>query len=267
MTAETVDSEKWSKGRWWLALIVVFVVQVSLIFMLAGPDPVPRAAGRPPVITLTTGSGSGWTVLPDPTLFALPNRRGFSGAVWSETPPLNPPELEMSAPSRPLEFNPKQLGGALREFATTNTGPALAALRPVEPQLDSVGIYPDLNFAPTQSTVRVLGPLANRPLLAPLRPKSWPATDLVLDNTIVQVEVAADGRVFSAELLDPMGTGVKRDADHEALKLAQSARFQALSPAAAQQGNLAAANLMRGIFVFQWLTVAFPATNAPLPNP
>jgi hypothetical protein len=80
----------------------------------------------------------------------------------------------------------------------------------------------------------------------------WPYTDVIAPSK-VQVLVNAAGDVVSAVLL-PSGNPSEvhdADADRRALDLARAARF---APAS---------GLTVGQLVFDWHTVAPPATNAP----
>jgi hypothetical protein len=82
----------------------------------------------------------------------------------------------------------------------------------------------------------------------------------------VQVEVAADGRVFTAELLNAPGTGKQGEADRAAMSLARTARFEPLRPAA-REPTFPDGGLMQGVLEFQWLTLAPPGANAAPATP
>jgi TonB family protein len=99
------------------------------------------------------------------------------------------------------------------------------------------------------STMRIEGGLARRRLLTPISLQSWPYAD-VLAPSVVQALVDAKGSVVSVVLLSSSGSEA---ANQRALELARAARF-APSP-----------GLTIGRLVFNWHTVAPPATNAP-PN-
>jgi hypothetical protein len=107
----------------------------------------------------------------------------------------------------------------------------------------------------TESRVRIEGTLAGRPLLFPLKLKSWPYSD-ILSNTTVQAVADADGFVFSSVLLT--GSGFN-DADLHALDLVAGARFRPLPRVRRTPDG--SGPLTYGTLVFQWHTLPLPATN------
>jgi hypothetical protein len=114
----------------------------------------------------------------------------------------------------------------------------------------------------------VEGPLAGRPLAAPLELPGWPASELVRDS-VVQVAVAPSGEVVFATLLSVRGpkSAEQQQADARALDLARGARFQ---PRPVENGAepLGGGGLDWGTLVFRWQTVSpLPTPAAPVASP
>src|SRR5436853_4796158 len=83
MNDDRIDSGHWSHGKVWGTIALVFVVQVALIFGLSNRSAAtPRAVPATPRVRLDEGSGEMLALL-DPTLFALPHPRPFSGDAWA----------------------------------------------------------------------------------------------------------------------------------------------------------------------------------------
>lgn len=264
MNAVVIEQGVWSPARRWSSIALLFVAQMGLIFALGNRKP---ATPRPPAPALVVSLAPAWNellALNDPTLFALPQRRGFAGAAWLKIPNVEFQPFRWTEPPRLLPLRIEELGVAFAQFIQTNVfvSPALETKPAPElppPVALETGLAP-----PTHSTLRVAGDLANRRLLNPPELASWAAADL-LTNTVVQVLVNADGNVFSPTLLsrsfDPKGDQralkVAGEADQRALDVAREARFEA--------GNGALPALTLGVLIFEWHTE--PLTNAPSSNP
>jgi hypothetical protein len=240
----------WPLSRWLLLILLVLIAHVALIYIFGARKPIPpMAVKNAPRLELAAGS-SEWLVLNDPTLFALPNIKGFSSA-WLKPPPLHIPQLEWTEPPRWLQLPAGELGAVFRRFMETNRFATLKfEFRP--PPRFAVPLVPlEPKFAET-STLRIEGDIARRPLLTHLDLPSWPFADVIAPS-IVQVLVNAAGEVVSAVLLPSNNSGEVHDADADqrALDLARAARF---APAS---------DLTFGKLIFNWRTIAPPATNAP----
>ena len=71
----------WPCSRWLTLIALVFAVHVALIFAFGERKPVvSRAVTNVPTLKLADNPGE-WLALNDPTLFALPHRKGFCAAV------------------------------------------------------------------------------------------------------------------------------------------------------------------------------------------
>jgi hypothetical protein len=108
------------------------------------------------------------------------------------------------------------------------------------------------------STLRIEGELAQRPWINPVGLTNLPYADVIVPSR-VQVLVDALGDVVSAVLLPPDDSEVAAShydaADQRALELARAARFAPSS------------RLAIGRLIFNWRTVAPPATNSPAAAP
>jgi len=242
----------WSPGRWLLLILLILAVHVVLIFVFGARKPIaPRGVTNAPKLELATGS-SEWLLLNDPTLFALPNIKGFAGPAWLEPPPLHFHRQEWTEPPRWLPLSAGDLGAVFSRFMETNRFATLKFNLKPAPQFTVPLVPLEPEFAET-STLRIEGDIARRSLLASMKLPSWPYPDVIAPSR-VQVLVNAAGEVVSAVLLPANNSGEVHDpeADQRALELARAARF---APAS---------DLTIGKLIFNWCTVAPPATNAPV---
>jgi TonB family protein len=259
MSAVTDDLRSWSPRQWGTMVGLVTLAQLTLIVLLLEKDAeVPARVAPPPdlrVIALQPEGGTSAALLEavDPTVFALPGPRSFSGAAWRQP---------LRSPAAPAGWNEglRWLSGQTQWFGqvTGSTGAtATAGLSSGEgfvPAPRRVEAAP-IPLAPG-STVTLDAGLAARGWLTPLVAPVMVHTNL-LGRTEVQVSVEPDGWVFSAVVL--RGCGLAR-ADEAAVALARTARFTPLpgagSPALERQW---------GRLRFDWRTV--PPASDPAPPP
>jgi hypothetical protein len=263
MSSDLVEMKRWPLHRWCLVIGLVLALQIAPVFWLADRKPnLPRPAKTGPV-TYLAGQPEEWVMADNPTLFALASRHGFSSGVWLKIPPVENPPMEWTEPPRFLELQAGQLGATFKQFIQTNASGSVEIAGLPDPRVGMVNLFPSLNLMPTQSTLRVEGSLARRPLLAPPVLNSWPASDL-LTNSEVRVVVDRDGYVNSAVLLSRSGLP---EADDSAYKLAKSARFQPLRKTRPGESPAADNAFESGTLVFQWHTIPEPTTNSPPADP
>lgn len=241
----------WPWSRWLFLVVLVLIAHIVLIFIFGTRKPItPTVVKDAPKLELAARS-SEWLLLNDPTLFALPNSGGFAGPAWLEPPPLHFHRQEWTEPPRWLPLPDGELGVLFSRFMETNRFASFKfELKPPPPF--TVPLVPlEPKFADA-SKLRLEGGVAHRPLLTSLKLPSWAHPDVIAPSC-VQVLVNAAGDVVSAVLLPPYNTSEVRDtdADQLALELARAARF-ASGP-----------DLTLGELIFNWRTVATPATNAP----
>lgn len=258
---------RWSLRRWICSVGTVIALQVGLVFFLGQREqPLPERPLFRTTIQLAVDERSGQPPgtlegLEDPALLALPNLRGFSGPAWLQfTPPDYQPE-EWSEPPHWLALEDGSLSSTFSHFLATNTlSPPLVADKPLPPLPRFEPNFPN-EPVPEQSSLRVEGELAARPLLARLELKSWPNGEM-LSNSVVQAVVNAEGFTLSAVLLTSCGL---KEADLYALKLASDARFLP-APRADRRAD-GPGRLTWGKLIFQWHTLPLPATNLSFTPP
>ena len=236
----------WPLSRWLMLIALVFVAHLALISTFGARKPAaPRAVTNVPELKFAASSEE-WLALNDPTLFAQPNLAGFAGPAWLEPPHVPFHQQEWTESPRWLELPVAELGNTFSQFMLTNRfvisqfeskPPArfIAPVAPVEPTLAKA------------STLRIEGGLTRRRLLTPINLQSWPNDDVLAPST-VQALVDAKGNVVSVVLLSASGLDA---ANQHALELVRAARF---APST---------GMTIGRLVFDWHTVAPPATNAP----
>lgn len=230
-------------------------LQVGLIFWLSAPETVIHRPRRVQGIFLHADQATVIQGLSDPTIFVLPNRHGFSGPAWVNDQTFEKPSLEWTEPPRWLALDAARLGSVFCAYVATNITTRFELAEPSEPEI--IPVISDFRgaLAPTQSTLRVEGELADRPLASPLALKSQPAQDMVLTSSEVALGVRDDGTVFSAKLVKSCGD---RGVDEEALRLARGVRFRRLSGGA---GHRSPDSLSWGTLVFQWHTIPGPTNS------
>jgi hypothetical protein len=261
-----------SARSFWLLAGGILAAQIVLILGLSDrtplvarmPPPTPRFRLAPH--SPLAPSNPAATVLGDPTLFSRLSARGFSGRAWLEPPRLAHELREWSAPVQWLRPDQEALGAGLGRLVQGPPVVALAGADKPPPGLTAVRAAPPP--LPTRSVLRVEGPLAGRPLAAPLELPGWPASELVRDS-VVQVAVAPSGEVVFATLLSVRGpkSAEQQQADARALDLARGARFQ---PRPVENGAepLGGGGLDWGTLVFRWQTVSpLPTPAAPVASP
>jgi len=262
MRAVASEPLGWSRVRWWTTIFFVAAAQVAAIALLSKREAmVPR---RPDFITTFRLAGNPppgsplaeWLKIEDPTLLALPDPRGFSGAAWMRVPPVRHEFRDWTEPSRWLALPAAELGAAFAELTRTNlAGPPLLPDKPA-PRLSAVPLSP----VPlrVKSTFRIEGDLARRELATPLEIPSLPHGD-ILTNTVVQVCVGQAGLVFSPV---PLSSSGSKTADQTALDLVKAIRFTSVAPSDSSSSRDRTA-LTWGKIIFQWHTLELTATNGP----
>jgi hypothetical protein len=245
--------------------MMVFIVQLALIFWLSDRRPATvRIPAPAPGLQFAGENCTELLALLDPTLFALPNPRSFSGEAWLQIPPdqdqFRPPDRAETAAWLPLQTH--QLGAVFNRFIQTN--------RFGSPQLPEMpvpqSISPDVSVPPLgleKSALQIVGGLAGRRLATPMALGPWPHTDL-LTNTVVQLMVDALGVPRSVTLLASCGL---KTADDAAVDLARDMRFEPLAGVAAAAAPHSPLQIQWGQVVFAWQTVTMPATNNPTSPP
>ena len=256
MIAVSPQGSGWAQRRWLITVLIVFIVQLGLIFGLSDKTrPRARSSAAPPMLRLRAPGSTELLDLMDPTWFALPHRQGFSGPAWMTAPDFPSNKFSWSEELRPLALRTQDLGSAFNRFVATNDFAGFQTLAPPEPALALPAVRP--LAVPSSSSLRIEGRLARRRLLTPLSLTNWPHTDL-LTNSVVQLLVDAEGRpVSGGTLLSSSGLAA---ADQHALELATAARFNSV----AESGPAGATGrLIWGTLIFEWKNLSVPATNAP----
>jgi hypothetical protein len=260
MNAADRDLQRTPKSWWAWGFVFLFLIHAVIVFWIGDRSkPRPFSSRPDPFLYIATDDRTQQRLVEgsaraSPTLFALPNEQGFSGAAWlSYTPPPVQSSNWVDTP-RALPLPVNDLGETFTAFAATNqvsTAALLDGLRrfaPLELESRSEAIG-------TESTVTVSGPLARRTLSFRPPLPSASHTDL-LTNTVVEVAVDGNGVVESFALLGECGM---RAMDDAALEWARAVRFAAL-PLRGPERDAAA--LMRGRLVFTWAIAPPGLTNA-----
>jgi hypothetical protein len=262
MNGSLPEDAPWSRQRWCLLVLVIFGLHLAALWLASertGQVGL-RAEQRTMARWQTSPTGAQKLLdafeVSDPTLFAMVNTRGFSGAAWLQPPPPTYRASEWTDAQRWLAQPTQTLGEAFQRFATNQRAPLFEPARKPDAPVPTLSVrQPVLR---ERSRLIVEGSLARRTLVQSPPLRSWPATD-VLADTHLQVLVDADGLIFSPRLLSPGGVQdlMQRAADQHAIELTRGLRFAPAtnrptsSPAAPEPGTL----------VFQWHTIAPPASK------
>ncbi len=259
MMTTASESRAWSPLRWVVVIAVLYGGQMALFFVLGrqrvavAPPTMPALAVHIPSYRYVNIPG-----VDRPTLLVTENPAGFSklfpeseksgrAAGWSAQP-----DGVLSRPVTPP-------GGDLTNIPKNGFSTAKSVVDRPKPSMDSVVVTDETIAA---SSFVVEGELASRRLL-PNRRQADPVSATALSNTVVQIHVDAQGRVFDLPVIlfpaDKSGSAV---ADAEAIATARALKF---APATGGSGSGTSGrqdDLTRGTVVFQWRTVPPPATNA-----
>jgi hypothetical protein len=255
MNAHPLGETGWKPRRWLSAVLLLFALQVILIFWLGE---------RPRVLPVPTGNGFTWRIagpawgeilaLQDPTLFLLPHRNGFSGPAWMKTPGLPASAFFWTEGPRLLTLSDRDLGSTFNRFVATNKF-GTQRMKPLQEPTITLPEVPKRILLPASSSLRMEGPLAGRSFVTKPQLRSWPHTEL-LTNSVIQLLIDEEGKpVTPGTLLVSSGYA---PADAYALEQVRTTRFNPLI-------NTAAPSNTWGLLIFEWTTS--PATNAPPPNP
>jgi len=266
MTPASVEAEIWPRKRWWAAVVLALGLQIGLVLWLADRSPITaRSPTDAPVVFPAESPLTRLPTLADPLLFSPANPHSFSGAVWMNTPKLEYQVSDWTSPPGFLALPANQLTNAFSTFIKTNSSSTFAAADSPAPKLPSPQLSrPGAAITP-ESRLRIQGDLERREMIMPVALPGWPHTD-VLSNSVVEVLVDLDGNTVSANLVTSCGLKTPdKDPDQYALNVARALRFQSIhgiGPATASVTSLA-----WGKLVFEWQTVALPATNLPSQKP
>jgi hypothetical protein len=269
------SAQKWTWTRWLAIVAIVFLGHILLIFIFGARKPVPAMPVKNvPVLALVGESQADWVSLKNATLFALPDRSGFAGVMWTRIPPpgfvkqdwTEDPRWLAATDSLPVN----QLGSAFHHFVQTNHFANVHMEFNLPPVSAAPAVPVQSSFA-RGSTLEIEGAVAKRRLLSAMKLPSWPFSDAIAPS-VVQVVVDAGGRVVSAVLLPPdndSGTPYSEappvrdpDADQRAVELARSARFAPLATGAGSVESNPATHLTLGLLIFNWQAVPVTTTNA-----
>ena len=270
MIAACSEPHTWCPRRWVVVIAIILAAQLGFIFWLGDRQPVrPRNPSAAPALRLMGSRDGEWLALTDPTLFALPHARVFSGPAWLQRVPQHSPHFEWKEDPRWLGLPVQLLGASFARLVAADSALEWQVAEIPEPQV----ILPEVSRVPLllDSTLRLEGGLSQRRLLSQPRLPSWPPRALnptdtdMLTNTVIQVLVDAEGRPVSLTLLGGSGHG---PADDLAMSLVTGFQFDPLQvadplPAARSPGALL--GLCWGQVVFEWQTLG--STNTPTSSP
>ncbi len=247
-----------SAGRfhwgWWVA--VVFVLQGGGLWWLSRKSNAPARPENPSSLLLANTNSAGLLealALEDPTVFARPNAKGFSG------PSLQPGKLShqpyrWQSPEIEIPYPTNLLTVPIDSILKTNIGDSANAFVKPMPEIILLNVPP--LKGPEASRLEVAGDLAGRKLIASPKLKTWNHTSL-LQPTRVQVMVNFGGRVFSAVRLGGSGYA---PADAMALAMARRA-IQFSKTTNAPAAPLDASHFTTGDLIFHWHTNPLTVTN------
>jgi hypothetical protein len=261
MNTAPAESRTWTPIKWATVAACVLALQTGFFFWFTLP---PRLApyGHAPALSIRMPEGQAAEVpgSVSPLVLVRPDAHGFSGKAWLQLPPVTYDPQQSNPPPFRLLLQTDGLGNVVAEsLSGSRASPFEAATRP-GPRFDEVNYTPAPDPATLQSTLTIEGELAGRPLLIKPVLKLQPA-DTILSNTVVNILVDADGRVFAPPFLAPKeprdSAGTATPADADALAAAAGLLFQPLARVSGQP------HLTPGRLVFHWQTVPKPppATN------
>jgi TonB family protein len=226
MNAVADHSPRWSKRRWLLTVLALALAQAALLLALSQRTlPPPRPAALQPDMRVLEPVGSrplAATPGTDPTLFALINQRGFSGAGWMQFNFAAHELRDWQDEPRWLALDPDRFGAEFRKL-DAEAGTNRLSLRDKPPPRDTV---PAVAPPPVRNETdwQFSRELRDRPLLTPVALPAWAHTD-VLGRTVLELGVNSSGDVLFARVLRGCGLAA---ADAFAQQAFEQARFEPL---------------------------------------
>jgi TonB family protein len=245
----------WTRGRFLGVMGVLFVLQAGLIFLFGERSRPQPLLSAPPIHFRALEAAVNEDDLlrqffvGDPSVFSLPNPRGFSGRAWLNQRPLEYQPENQLEPPKWLPLDTARLG---THFPVPQPGFELIPAGLAEQQARHEEPPPDFltpEIIPRQSVFRLEGGLADRLLGAGPSLRAQPSEKL-LTNSWVQIAVDPAGEVIAARLDASCGL---TEADAEAVAKARALRFRPAPSAGTQWGEA----------IFQWQTMEPAAAGPP----
>ena len=252
-TADAPQNSGALQKKFQLLIAFALLAHVALIVLFGTKKNFqPRPVTNVPQIQLANAADE-LIALDNPALFALPNARDFSSAVWQKNPVIAPPSFRYREAPRWLPLAPNNLGAAFAQFMQTNRfGDFTPDFKP--PPQFAVLTSSGASALPQRTTLEIIGALAARKLLSAPALPALLLNDIIAPST-VQVLVDKSGNIFSAVLL-PLENSIEAAGrgglgDTNAVAIARGLRF-----APATQPAL-------GEIIFRWQTTPLTTTNEP----
>lgn len=238
----------WARGTFAAAIAVLIVLQAGLLLLFGRRTPeYPEPLPPPAHILALAGS---WTsddllqkfFVSDPTVFIFPNSHDFSGRGWLNDKPIAFQSIEQLEDPAWLALNPARL-------ATNMMGlpygivPVAALPEPPSHREEPTPLFLAPEQLAMQSSLAVLGDLANRFAGGAPTLKSWPSPTRILSSSTVQIAVDSTGGVIASRLENGCGLA---EADGAAVAAARAMRFSPAPNSPTEWGQI----------VFRWQTAA-----------
>lgn len=262
MSASTESLATWSRRQWLQVIGGIVAIQLLLVMVFSQRSLLPARTDEslttvklaPELASSRIAYGLGG--VPDPTLFALMNRQGFSARTWQDISFLEHSLTDWQEPVRWLAPDATRLGQDFsRNLLAGEVNRPQIDDKPA-PQADVPEVVTDI--ALKRSVVELSPELRGRSLVSAVQLPPQSHSE-ILTNSIVQVVVNPAGNVLSARLV--RGSGWKA-ADRAALEIASRAQFNRLPPPAGVQGHAWSAMAVTvGDLIFRWHTLPPTATN------
>ncbi len=236
-------------------------MQVAIFHFLSMPLPVASTTPRSTEAVILAAemppeTMEKWmSVVRDPAYLALASRQGFSDGTWTQ---VNRPDHGFADWSESPSYLARDTRNLGKSAPSRPDGPRVwAATRIERPAEQGLAEGNKTPFS-QKSAVRVEGPLAGRPLAAPMLIPEISAAELTA-STVVEAFVTPSGSVFSSRLLGSSGV---KEVDQVALNLVRGSQFEALPGAKPISSGT---KLTSGRFIFDWVALASApaAPNSP----
>ncbi len=260
MSASAESLDTWTRRQWMRVIGIILAVQLVLVFAFSQRSlPAPRSDESLTTVKLAPEMNALQAVaslggVPDPTLFALMNRQGFSARTWMDFTFFQHSLNDWQEPVRWLAPDATRFGQDFsRSVQSVEINRPLIEDKPA-PRADTPEVFADISMH--RSTVELSAELQARTLVSALVLPPQTHND-ILTNSIVQVVVNPAGNVLSARLV--RGSGSKK-ADQAAVEIASHARFELVRPPESARLNpLSAMNV--GDLIFRWHTLPLVVSN------
>lgn len=265
MSATDGDTGSWSPLKWVLIVAVLFVIQAGLFLWLGKRKPLPAAVPKAGVVVQMSPIPDDSRDLENPLLLLTPNVHGFSRAWMTVSNMTHEPPAWAGASNAELARPVRPLGGDVALLVTNSVVASYSVVDRPHAESGPLMLAPEPGDE-EGSTLTIGGDLAGRKLISmPMLLTQY--SDSRLSNSVVEIDVDAEGNVFDPPIIGPNGKSGSPESDTYARQVARTLRFAALPQAGGSHSAWPAAKFTTGTVTFHWRTEPPALSNSSPSSP